>query len=475
MKKLICITGALILSALAFCQDTITPAMAGELDIEELARRLANYSGHASEEDAVMTSVSTINWTKNTFTSSVSLDVAKAGIPMPSGKSSSVNKIQMELPALVKDPLLSIYVDNTRTLGDLVLEETVTLEELTRIIDSSKQTPAYFENGTNNLVTQHTIQLQNIGASLVKHKVAYTQRVPIDTVASKAYTGIIIDARGMLPVHGEFVEDRTYPCIFPKIWSEDMDLIYERNMVEPQIVKERGSVLYSSSRFVEDYEDRVGKKPLWITAKKVYGINRTDAVISRNDYLQITSVKENMELLRKGKVVILLDKDVLIHGVAAPDKNKRYYVAYEKLKRYVLENPIPDTFLLPGPSGFRFKMENLKFIADSPKLLPEEQGRISQIAQSIKKYVVNGEFTILVEGHTADVNKPEGQLQLSIQRAQTIIQALVDEGVDSSLFTYKGYGGTKPIASNTTPEGRAQNRRVEIQVMPKSGYVQRVE
>jgi outer membrane protein OmpA-like peptidoglycan-associated protein len=209
--------------------------------------------------------------------------------------------------------------------------------------------------------------------------------------------------------------------------------------------------------------------------KKVYGINRTDSVISKNDYLQITSVKENLDLLRKGRVVILLDKDLLIHGVAAPDKNKRYYVAYEKLKRYVLENPIPDTFLLPGPSGFRFKMENLKFIADSPELLPEEQGRIVQIAQSIKKYVMDGEFTILVEGHTADVNKPEGQQQLSVLRAQAIIQALVDQGVDSSLFTYKGYGGTKPIATNSTPEGRAQNRRVEIQVMPKSGYVQRVQ
>lgn len=475
MKKLICIVAAFIFIAQAFCQDTIVKIPASDAEIEELARRLANKSGHASEEDAVMTSVSTINWTKNTFTSTVSLDIAKADIPMPSGKSSSVNRIQMELPALVKDPLLSIYIDNTKTLGDLVLEETVTLEELTRIIDESKQTPAYFENGTNNLVTQHTIQIQNIGSSLVKHKKAYTQRTPIESVASKAYTGIIIDARGMLSVHGEFVEDKAYPCIFPRIWSENMDLIYERNMVEPEIVKEKGSVLYSSSQFIEDYEDRVGKKPLWITAKKVYGINRTDAVISKYDYLQITSVKENLDLLRKGKVVILLDKDVLVHGVAAPDKNKRYYIAYERLKRYVLENPIPETFLLPGPGGFKFKMENLKFIADSPELLPDEQGRISQIALSIKKYVMTGEFTILVEGHTADVNKPDGQLQLSIQRAQAIIKALVDQGVDSSLFTYKGYGATKPIATNATAEGRAQNRRVEIQVMPKSGYVQRVE
>ena len=87
--------------------------------------------------------------------------------------------------------------------------------------------------------------------------------------------------------------------------------------------------------------------------------------------------------------------------------------------------------------------------------------------------LANSDFSILVEGHTADVNKPNGQLILSIQRAQAIIDALSQEGIDRSIFTYKGYGGTLPVADNDTPEGRAQNRRVVITVMPKSSYIQR--
>ena len=118
-------------------------------------------------------------------------------------------------------------------------------------------------------------------------------------------------------------------------------------------------------------------------------------------------------------------------------------------------------------------MQNLRFIADSPELLPEEKPRIHQIAQSLKKITDSGEFSILVEGHTADVNKPNGQLTLSIQRTQTIIDILIEQGVNKDIFTYRGYGGTKPVADNSTPEGRARNRRVEITVMPKASYVQR--
>ncbi|MCI5523723.1 MAG: OmpA family protein [Treponema sp.] len=438
-------------------------------EIELLASR--EMQGHKNPQEAVITSTSTVNWTKKLFSSDVSLNVVKAGIPMPSGKASSINKIQMELPVLVKDPLLSLYVDDTYTLGDLVLEGTVTLEELTRIIDNSNQTPAVFESFSDNLRTRHTITLEKIGALLVKHKKTYTQKRPVDAVSSRTYSGIVIDARGTLDVHGEFVESPAYPCLFPKIWADDMTLVYEKNMVEADIAKNSGIVKYSSSDYTEDFSDRAGNDPLWITAKKVYGINRTDPVISYKDYLKITSKKENLELLRQGKIVILLDEDHLVHKVSVPDKNKNYYIAYHKIQRYFFENKVPDVTLIDTDHGLRLTVENLNFIADSPELLPEELPRINQIAESLIKFTKTGEFSILVEGHTADVNKPNGQMELSIERAKSIINLLVENGMDPNIFNYKGYGGTKPRADNSTPEGRAQNRRVEITVIPRSTTV----
>ena len=466
-----------ISSLLALCLAFKAVTFAEDLlyytkDEEKAAKEAAARSANVSKEDAVMTSSSSIDWCKQTFTSQVSLDTVKAGIPMPSGKATSINKIKMELPVLVKDPLLSIYVDDSRTLGDLILEGTLTLDELTRIIDNSKQTPAFFQNGTSSLLTQNTLKLQEIGSLLVKHHAPYTQQKPIQRISSRAYTGIVIDARGTLPVHGEFVESEVEPCLFPKIWDENMTLVYERNMVLPEIAKKESIVSYFNDKTSKDYHTRVGSDPLWITAKKVYGVYRCDPVISRDDYLRIATVPENLKLLKEGKVVILRGNDNLAHKVSAPEKDTTDYVDFSRLK-YAFEDKVQGTSVIDGPDGIRITVQDLRFIADSSELLPEEKSRVNQIAEQIKTAVAEGDYTIMVEGHTADVNKPTGQLMLSIQRAQAIIAQLTSQGIDKNLFTYRGFGGTKPIADNSTPEGRAANRRVEIIIMPREAIEQR--
>lgn len=439
---------------------------------EEQARQDARNSADADEADAVLFSSSKIDWNLGTFTSNVSMDIVKAGIPMPSGKNAAVNKIKMELPVLIKDPLLSVYADDTRTLGDMVLDGSLTLEELTRIIDNAKETPAYFKNGGDRLLTEHTIRLEDIGSLFVKHKSPYTQQKPIERIASRAYTGIVIDARGTLPVHGEFVESLVDPCLFPKIYDENMTLVYERNMVDPKIAAKQGINSYTTDINGKEFTKRVGDDPLWITAEQVFGVYRCDPVISRDDYLRIATVPENLKLLKEGKIVILLGKEQISHRVSAPDKNTSYYVELQKL-RYVFEDKVPNTVIKDGPGGIQITVQDLNFVADSAELLPDDKERVGLIAAQIKDVVMKGNYTIKVEGHTADVNKPAGQLQLSIDRASSIVDILTSIGIDRSLITSRGFGGTRPIADNATPEGRAANRRVEITIMPADSYTQK--
>ena len=133
---------------------------------------------------------------------------------------------------------------------------------------------------------------------------------------------------------------------------------------------------------------------------------------------------------------------------------------------------MPDVIVSDTINGILFSV-NLNFIPDSPELLPSEAPRIKAIAENLKNILLDNGYTILVEGHTADVGKPVGQLNLSIERTRTVMNALIDYGIDESLFTYKGYGGTMPIATNETEEGRAQNRRVDITARPRATYIQR--
>jgi outer membrane protein OmpA-like peptidoglycan-associated protein len=75
---------------------------------------------------------------------------------------------------------------------------------------------------------------------------------------------------------------------------------------------------------------------------------------------------------------------------------------------------------------------------------------------------------IEIVGHTDDVGDDKYNMDLSIKRAKAVRDYLVQTGLDSSNVTIKGMGESKPIASNNTAQGRAENRRVEILILGRT-------
>ena len=114
------------------------------------------------------------------------------------------------------------------------------------------------------------------------------------------------------------------------------------------------------------------------------------------------------------------------------------------------------------PAGIRLSVRDIKFKADSAEVLASEKSRLDEIAD-VLKLAPNSQF--LIEGHTASVGKPAGEQKLSEERAKNIAVELAKRGIPAENFICKGHGGNKPIASNDTNEGRAQNRRVEITIL----------
>lgn len=114
------------------------------------------------------------------------------------------------------------------------------------------------------------------------------------------------------------------------------------------------------------------------------------------------------------------------------------------------------------PRGILLNLKNLHFVADKAELLHGEDKKLDEIAAVLKTLTFKNLF---VEGHTADVGDKSTQHGLSLRRAKTVVDELTKRGIPAGVFIYSGAGGSKPIASNETEAGRAQNRRVEITVM----------
>jgi len=76
----------------------------------------------------------------------------------------------------------------------------------------------------------------------------------------------------------------------------------------------------------------------------------------------------------------------------------------------------------------------------------------------------NTTVSVAVEGHTDSVGTDAYNQRLSQRRAASVREYLVAHGVSASRLSVAGFGEAKPVASNTTADGRAQNRRVELRV-----------
>jgi outer membrane protein OmpA-like peptidoglycan-associated protein len=108
---------------------------------------------------------------------------------------------------------------------------------------------------------------------------------------------------------------------------------------------------------------------------------------------------------------------------------------------------------------------NITFATDQSYISTGFHTTLDAIANVMNKY----EKTYLsIEGHTDSTGKDSYNLTLSEQRAQSVKGYLVNQQILAGRISTRGYGETQPIASNESTNGRAQNRRVEIQIVPNT-------
>jgi SH3 domain-containing YSC84-like protein 1 len=107
----------------------------------------------------------------------------------------------------------------------------------------------------------------------------------------------------------------------------------------------------------------------------------------------------------------------------------------------------------------RMTLSNVHFETGKADITPDSEGALSDAVNTLKEHV---EWRIRVEGFTDNVGSKAANLKLSSDRAAAVANWLADHGIDRSRLTSKGYGDARPVASNSTDEGRAKNRRVQL-------------
>jgi OmpA-OmpF porin, OOP family len=133
--------------------------------------------------------------------------------------------------------------------------------------------------------------------------------------------------------------------------------------------------------------------------------------------------------------------------VAGPASNKGCPVVNEEAKKKLA-----------------FAARNIQFETGKSTIKPTSYKILDEVASILKEYDY---YDVNVDGHTDNVGKPDANLKLSQDRAASAVAYLISKGIPASRLVAKGYGDTQPTADNKTAAGRAQNRRVEFNLLFK--------
>jgi outer membrane protein OmpA-like peptidoglycan-associated protein len=130
---------------------------------------------------------------------------------------------------------------------------------------------------------------------------------------------------------------------------------------------------------------------------------------------------------------------------------------YDKTKPY--EKDIP---LQPLAVGEVVVLKNIFFDFDKTDLKPESEVELQKLIEMLRK---NVKMKIEISGHTDNKGTADYNQKLSENRSKAVYIYLIEKGIDKTRLSYKGYGLSKPIDTNDTEEGRANNRRTEFKVI----------
>lgn len=178
--------------------------------------------------------------------------------------------------------------------------------------------------------------------------------------------------------------------------------------------------------------------------------------------LTFTSVEKKINAEAKSEMgygVVVPSTVAYAIEVTAPN----YVSTLEKLDLHTVElKELEMNFRLqPVEVGTLVTLKNILFIQGTPELLPESYAELNLVVEFLK---ANPQVEIELSGHTDNRGSYRALLELSQKRVNRVKSYLVSKGINPKRITGKGYGGTKPVASNDSEETRQLNRRVEFTI-----------
>ena len=255
--------------------------------------------------------LSSTRWKQGAVVVDIEADLATHMDSLPVARRVVEVQVAQEISSIFVQAMRGVVLDSFNTLEDAFAQEPFMVGPLADVGGNGKREISYLDKGLRVLHLRYSIPFYgpgNIVDILTRHTALNVLPTYVGSVPSAAFTGLIIYGQGQYRAWGQTdLEVRIQPCFFPKIYDEEMNLVLEKGMCDPELIARQGMVAYTDSLDESPFLDRIGLLPLRTMARGVFGKNNTDLIIPRQVGLRMLTREENRRLLREGRILVILD------------------------------------------------------------------------------------------------------------------------------------------------------------------------
>lgn len=228
----------------------------------------------------------------------------------PEARSLADGEIRNKAAKNFINAIMNIYVDSSSTVKNRMEKNRSLFAALLNVSQEGEYEFSYISGNMDILNARYNYKIygnKGFAKFFIEHERPYPIERFLGFEPSRDFSGLVVYAKGEYPAVGKSGKRKLNPALFPKIYDENMKLIIEREMCYPDSLKKWGIAAYTNSEDESPFLRRIGAFPLRVMARAVYGENNTDVVISLDAGRKLLVREKNIDLLRQGRILIILD------------------------------------------------------------------------------------------------------------------------------------------------------------------------
>jgi hypothetical protein len=216
----------------------------------------------------------------------------------------------MELfaPDALMNAVSTLLVDSWQDVEGYLAESPKLMADLRRVSMNGRKANSFLSPDLREVNVEYEFPLfgsDGIATLFFEHQRAFPLDRVLGAVPTTRYTGLVIYAAEAVPAIG-YDEDRLpRPCLFPRIYDQEMKLVLEREMCEPESLRRWGMVAYSGDLDYARRLERVGAGPMTVMARGVFGRNSTDLIIPTESARRLLASPSARQALREGRILVI--------------------------------------------------------------------------------------------------------------------------------------------------------------------------